>query len=88
MILGLLNDQQSLSVNELTNMKNGIPVHKVGHPVFAENLAVAFDKNSFKDNTRLVKKVSEIIIDMHEDETLSTFSIKWFKEDRTKDPSI
>ena len=69
-------------------MKNGIPVHKVGHPVFAENLAVAFDKNSFKDNTRLVKKVSEIIIDMHEDETLSTFSIKWFKEDRTKDPSI
>ncbi|MEE3194061.1 MAG: transporter substrate-binding domain-containing protein, partial [Candidatus Poribacteria bacterium] len=69
-------------------IKNGIPVHKVGQPVFAENLAVAFDKNSFKDNTRLVKKVSKIIIDMHKDETLSTFSIKWFKEDRTKDPSI
>ena len=69
-------------------IKNGIPVHKVGTPVFAENLAVAFDKNGFKDNTRLVNKVSKIIIDMHKDETLSTFSMKWFKEDRTKDPSI
>ena len=69
-------------------IKNGISVHKVGPPVFAENLAVAFDKNSVKDNARLVKKVSEIIVDMHEDGTLSTFSMKWFKEDRTKNPSI
>ena len=68
--------------------KNGISVHKVGPPVFAENLAVAFDKNGVKDNARLVKRVSEIIVDMHEDGTLSTFSMKWFKEDRTKNPSI
>ena len=69
-------------------IKNGISVHKVGPPVFAENLAVAFDKNGVKDNARLVKRVSEIIVDMHEDGTLSTFSMKWFKEDRTKNPSI
>lgn len=69
-------------------IKHGIPVHKVGPPVFAENLAVAFGKNGSKDNTRLVKKVNEIIVDMHKDETLSTFSMKWFKEDKTQDPNI
>ena len=65
----------------------GVPVHKVGTPVFSENLAVAFDKNASKEVTRLVEKVSEIIAAMHADGTLSSLSMKWFGEDLTIDPT-
>ena len=68
-------------------IKKGIPIHKVGSPVFVEELCVAFDKKGSFDNTRLVKRVSEIIAKMHEDGTLRAFSIKWFDgSDLTKDP--
>ena len=65
----------------------GVPVHKVGTPVFSENLAVAFDKSASKDVAGLVEKVSEIIADMHEDGTLSGLSLEWFGEDLTTDPT-
>jgi len=65
----------------------GVPVHRVGSPVFSENLAVAFDKNSELDNSSLVEKVSGIIADMHEDGTLRELSLKWFEEDITEDPT-
>ncbi len=65
----------------------GVPVHKVGTPVFSENLAVAFDKNASKGVTRLVEKVSEIIAAMHADGTLSGLSMEWFGEDLTIDPT-
>ena len=65
----------------------GVPVHKVGTPVFSENLAVVFDKNASKEVTRLVEKVSEIIAAMHADGTLSSLSMKWFGEDLTIDPT-
>jgi len=55
-------------------IKKGIPIHKVGSPVFVEKLAVAFDKN----NTSLVEHVSEIIAEMHGDGTLKALSMKWF----------
>jgi ABC-type amino acid transport substrate-binding protein len=50
-------------------------------------LAVAFDKNSAKDNTRLVERVSEIIAEMHEDGTLQELSMQWFGADLTMDPT-
>lgn len=64
-----------------------VPVHKVGSPVFSENLAVAFDKSASRDISSLVKRVSGIISDMHEDGTLSELSVKWFGEDLTTDPT-
>ncbi|MCI0398989.1 MAG: transporter substrate-binding domain-containing protein [Chloroflexi bacterium] len=65
----------------------GVPVVKVGGPVYSENLAVAFDKNSAKDNTSLVERVSEIIAEMHADGTMSQLSQEWFGADLTQDPT-
>lgn len=65
----------------------GVSVHKVGSPVFSENLAAAFDKSSTLDNTSLVKRVGEIIAEMHADGTLRDLSMKWFGEDLTEDPT-
>lgn len=65
----------------------GITVHKVGSPVFSENLAVAFDKNGELDNSSLVTRVGEIIAEMHADGTLSDLSMQWFGEDITTDPT-
>ena len=68
-------------------LAEGIAIHKVGIPVFSENLAVAFDRSASKDIARLVEKVSEIVAAMHEDGTLSGFSMAWFGEDLTTDPT-
>ncbi len=65
----------------------GVPIHKVGTPVFSENLAVSFDRSASKDVTSLVEKVGELIAAMHEDGTLSGFSMAWFGEDLTTDPT-
>ena len=67
---------------------NGVAVEKVGNPVFAEHLAVAFDKKSSADNTSLRKKVSQIISQMHDDGTLSDLSKQHFDgRDYTKQQS-
>lgn len=68
-------------------MDNGVAVHKVGSPVFSENLAVAFDKSAEMDNAAAVERVSEIVAEMHEDGTMRELSMKWFGEDLTADPS-
>ena len=65
----------------------GVPVHKVGTPVFSENLAVAFDRSASKEIQRLVEKVSGIVADMQADGTLSSLSVEWFGEDLTMDPT-
>jgi polar amino acid transport system substrate-binding protein len=64
-----------------------VGVSRVGSPVFSENLAVAFDKNSELSNDTLVTRVGEIIAEMHDDGTLSELSMKWFSEDLTMDPT-
>ena len=66
---------------------SGIPVHKVGTPVFSENLAAAFDKQGTLDNASTVKKVGEIIQAMHDDGTLRELSMKWFGADLTASPT-
>ena len=68
-------------------LAEGIAIHKVGKPVFSENLAVAFDKSASREIASLVEKVSEIIAAMHEDGTLSSLSVEWFGEDLTSDPT-
>jgi ABC-type amino acid transport substrate-binding protein len=68
-------------------IQGGVGVHRVGSPVFSENLAVSFDKNSSLPNDTLVTRVSEIIAEMHSDGTLRDLSMKWFNEDLTEDPT-
>jgi polar amino acid transport system substrate-binding protein len=68
-------------------IQGGVGVHRVGSPVFSENLAVAFDKNSSLPNDTLVTKVNEILAEMHSDGTLRDLSMKWFSEDLTVDPT-
>jgi len=68
-------------------LAEGVAIHKVGKPVFSENLAVAFDRSASKDIASLVEKVSGIIAAMHEDGTLSGLSVEWFGEDLTSDPT-
>jgi polar amino acid transport system substrate-binding protein len=64
----------------------GMPVVKVGDPVYYEPLAVAMDKSG-ADPTDMVAKVSEIVQAMHDDGTLKTFSEKWFGADLTQGPT-
>ncbi len=65
----------------------GVPIHRVGSPVFSENLAVAFDKSSTLDSASAVKRVGEIIQEMHDDGTLRELSMKWFGSDLTASPT-
>jgi polar amino acid transport system substrate-binding protein len=62
------------------------PVTKVGDPVFEEPLAVAVDKAGAPD-TDFVAKLNEIVKAMHDDGTLTQFSMKWFKLDLTQPSS-
>jgi polar amino acid transport system substrate-binding protein len=61
---------------------DGLPVVKVGEPVFYEPLAVAFDK-AVADNDSLVAAVDAIVGEMHADGTLSELSLKWYGQDLT-----
>lgn len=68
-------------------IQGGVPIQRVGSPVFSENLAVAFDKSGTLDNSAAVARVGEIIQEMHNDGTLTELSMKWFGEDLTADPT-
>ena len=63
----------------------GLPVVKVGDPVYFEPLAIAVDKKG-PDDTDFVAQLKSIIDAMHADGTLTAFSQKWFKADLTKGP--
>lgn len=66
---------------------DGLPLIKVGEPVYSEPLAVAADKSG-PDTSDLLARLSEAITAMHADGTLSQLSMKWYGEDITKDPSL
>jgi polar amino acid transport system substrate-binding protein len=63
----------------------GLPVVKVGDPVYFEPLAVAVDKSGLND-TDFMAKLTQIVKDMHADGTLTAMSQKWFKAELTKGP--
>ncbi len=67
-------------------IKAGLPMIKVGDPVYAEPLAVAVDKAG-ADPTDFVAAVTQIVQDMHADGTLSAMSTKWFGLDLTQAPT-
>lgn len=64
-------------------IEEGLPLVKVGDPVFAEPLAAAADKSG-PDPTDFIAEVNEILAAMHADGTLTQFSEKWFGRDLTK----
>lgn len=53
-------------------------IRKVGDPIFFEPNAVCFDK-SVEDRASLVDAVKQIVLDMHDDGTLTAFSEKWYE---------
>lgn len=57
---------------------DGLPVKQLGEPVYFEYLAAAFDKNSTADSVPLVKRLSEIILEMLADGTLGEYSMNWY----------
>ncbi|HYN48202.1 MAG TPA: transporter substrate-binding domain-containing protein [Candidatus Nanopelagicales bacterium] len=63
-------------------VKDGLPLVKLGDPVFYEPLGVAFDKSG-PDPTSMVEKVNTILDEMRADGTLKGFSEKWFGLDLT-----
>jgi hypothetical protein len=58
-------------------IKAGLPVVKVGDPVFFEPLGIAVDKSGPPDSD-FVARLTQIVNDMHSDGTLTTFSKKWY----------
>jgi polar amino acid transport system substrate-binding protein len=67
-------------------IKSGLPVVKVGDPVYFEPLAIAIDKSGPPD-TDFMAALTKIVNDMHSDGTLKTMSQKWFGADLTQGPS-
>jgi polar amino acid transport system substrate-binding protein len=65
---------------------DGLPLVKVGDPVYNEPLGVAFDKSG-PDPTDMVEKVNTILDEMRADGTLKTLSEKWFGTDLTAEPA-
>lgn len=63
----------------------GLPLVKLGDPVFSEPLGVAFDKSG-PDPASMVEKVNGILDEMRADGTLKAFSEKWFGLDLTVEP--
>jgi len=68
------------------NIKDGVPVVKVGSPVYSEDLSVAIDKSHKLDPASLVSKLDEAVKAMHGDGTLAKFSNQWFGVDLTLAP--
>ncbi len=64
-------------------IKAGLPVVKVGDPVYFEPLAVSIDKGGPAD-TDFLPALKKIIDDMHADGTLTTMSMQWFGTEYTK----
>jgi polar amino acid transport system substrate-binding protein len=56
---------------------DGVPIIKVGDPVFYEPLAVATDKSG-PAHAELQAELDRIVRAMHEDGTLTTLSKKWY----------
>jgi polar amino acid transport system substrate-binding protein len=66
---------------------SGLPIKIIGDPLFYEPLAAAIDKSASLDNASFVRRVTEIIDEMHADGTLSSLSMEWFGLDLTKKAS-
>jgi len=66
------------------NIAAGMPVVKLGTPIYFEQLAAAFDKASTLPTATLRAEVDKIFNAMHGDGQLSELSNQWFGVDYTK----
>jgi polar amino acid transport system substrate-binding protein len=64
-------------------IEDGLPLKQLGQPVFFEYLAAAVDKKSSQDPAAFVRKVGEVVQQMHSDGTLLTLSQEYYGEDFT-----
>ena len=65
------------------NIAAGMPVVKLGTPVYYERLAAAFDKKSTLPSDTLRAEVDKLFTAMHGDGRLSKLSSQWFGADYT-----
>ena len=65
------------------NIAEGMPVVKLGTPVYYERLAAAFDKKSTLPTDTLRAEVDKLFTAMHGDGRLSKLSSQWFGADYT-----
>lgn len=68
------------------NIAAGLPVKKLGSPVYSEDLAAAVDKSATLPTDTFLAEVDKTITKMHSDGTLTKLSTKWFKADLTQAP--
>jgi polar amino acid transport system substrate-binding protein len=66
------------------NIAAGMPVVKLGTPIYYEQLAAAFDKASTLPTDTLRAEVDKLFTAMHGDGRLSELSTQWFGIDYTK----
>ena len=64
-------------------INKGMPLQSFGNPVFYEPLAAACDK-ARAGSKEFIKKINTIFESMHEDGTLTAFSMKWYGVDISK----
>jgi polar amino acid transport system substrate-binding protein len=64
-------------------INKGLPLKPFGNPVFYEPLAAACDK-ARPGSKEFIKRISTIFESMHEDGTLTAFSMKWYGVDISK----
>ncbi|MEP7357412.1 MAG: transporter substrate-binding domain-containing protein, partial [Anaerolineales bacterium] len=64
----------------------GVPVVKVGAPVYSEDLAVAIDKAHTLPIATLTSALDTAVKAMHTDGTLTKLSMQWFQADLTNAP--
>lgn len=69
------------------NIAAGMPVVKLGKPVYSEDLAAAVDKSASRSTDTLLKAVDDAITAMHSDGTLTALSKQWFGADLTLAPN-
>jgi polar amino acid transport system substrate-binding protein len=65
-------------------IEDGMPLKQLGEPVFFEYLAAAIDKKSSQDPVPFVRRVTEIIREMHQDGTLLRLSQKYYGLDLSR----
>jgi polar amino acid transport system substrate-binding protein len=64
-------------------IQQGLPIKQVSGKLYHDYSAVAVDRMSNTDPVPLVKKLTEIIQQMHEDQTLANLSKKYYGSDFT-----
>lgn len=64
-------------------ISDGKPLKQLGDPVYFEYLAPAVDKQSSQDPISFVRRVSEIVADLHKSGTLASLSQHYYGSDLT-----